>query len=70
MPWGSFPVAAAALKTPTRNGYNAQGGNLTICGIDYSQHFYRRTRLAAVTRAEAAVTGLGLGLTRLCGLTV
>jgi len=23
--WGSFLIAAAALKTPTRNGYNAQG---------------------------------------------
>jgi len=26
----SFLVAAAALKTPTRNGYNAQGANLTF----------------------------------------
>jgi len=26
--WGSFLIAAAALKTPTRNGYNAQGANL------------------------------------------
>jgi len=25
---GSFLIAAAALKTPTRNGYNAQGVNL------------------------------------------
>jgi len=31
MVWGSFLVAAAALKTPTRNGYNAQGVNLTAC---------------------------------------
>jgi len=29
--WGSFLIAAAALKTPTRNGYNAQGGNLNFC---------------------------------------
>jgi len=29
--WGSFLIAAAALKTPTRNGYNAQGVNLNIC---------------------------------------
>ena len=29
MVWGSFLIAAAALKTPTRNGYNAQGVNLT-----------------------------------------
>jgi len=28
MVWGSFLIAAAALKTPTRNGYNAQGVNL------------------------------------------
>ena len=28
--WGSFLIAAAALKTPTRNGYNAQGANLTF----------------------------------------
>ena len=26
--WGSFHIAAAALKTPTRNGYTAQGVNL------------------------------------------
>jgi len=26
--WGRFLIAAAALKTPTRNGYNAQGANL------------------------------------------
>ena len=32
MVWGSFliAIAAAALKTPTRNGYNAQGVNLTF----------------------------------------
>jgi len=29
MVWGSFLIAAAALKTPTRNGSNAQGVNLT-----------------------------------------
>jgi len=28
--WGSFLIAAAALKTPTRNGYNAQGVNFKI----------------------------------------
>ena len=31
MVWESFFIAAAALKTPTRNGYNAQGVNLTFC---------------------------------------
>jgi len=30
MVWGSFLIAAAALKTPTRNGDNAQGVNLTF----------------------------------------
>jgi len=30
MVWGSFLIAAAALKTPTINGYNAQGINLTF----------------------------------------
>jgi len=32
MVWGSFliAIAAAALKTPTRNGYNAQDVNLTL----------------------------------------
>jgi len=32
MVWGSFliAIAAAALKTPTRNGYIAQGVNLTF----------------------------------------
>jgi len=30
MEWGSFLFAAAALKTPTRNGYNALGVNLTF----------------------------------------
>jgi len=28
--WGSFLIAAAALKTPKRNGYNAQGVNLNF----------------------------------------
>jgi len=30
MVWGSFLIAAAARKTPTRNCYNAQGVNLTF----------------------------------------
>jgi len=28
--WGSFLIVAAALKTPTRNGYDAQGVNLNM----------------------------------------
>jgi len=37
---GSFLIAAAALKTPTRNGYNAQGVNLTfqVAHIMYAHH--------------------------------
>jgi len=37
MVWGSFliAIAAAALKTPTRNGYNAQGVNLTFIYLFY-----------------------------------
>ena len=30
MVWGSFLIAAAALKTRTRNGYKAQGVNLNL----------------------------------------
>ena len=36
---GSFLIAAAALKTPTRNGYNAQGVNLKFWG---EWHMYRK----------------------------
>ena len=32
--WGSFLIAAAALKTPTRNCYNAQGGNLNFSVVN------------------------------------
>jgi len=30
MVWWSFLIAAAALNTPTMNGYNVQGINLTF----------------------------------------
>jgi len=30
MVWGSFLIAVAALKTPTRNGYNAQGVRVRV----------------------------------------
>jgi len=38
MVWGNFliAIAAAALKTPTRNGYNAQGVNLTLLRVEES----------------------------------
>jgi len=54
MVWGSFliAIAAAALKTPTRNGYNAQGVNLTFLYIFGS----------GVWIARALWTGIGLGL--------
>jgi len=32
--WRSFLIAAAALKTPARNGYNAQGVSLNGCVSD------------------------------------
>jgi len=34
MVWGNVLTAAAALKTPTRNCYNAQGVNLKLLQID------------------------------------
>jgi len=39
MVYESFLIAAAALKTPTRNGYNAQGVNLTFCFLWLSSDF-------------------------------
>jgi len=43
MAWGSFLIATAALKTPTRNGYNAQGVNLTCSLIlGYVMSDFRR----------------------------
>jgi len=39
--WGRFLIAAAALKTPTRNGYNAQGVNLKFSPVyEYSNLEY------------------------------
>jgi len=37
MVWGSCLIAAAALETPTKNSYNAQGINLT-----FLHSFFRR----------------------------
>jgi len=39
MVWGSFLIAAVALKTPTRNGYNAQGVNPTFGFVLTSRKF-------------------------------
>jgi len=46
---GSFLIAAAALKTPTRNGYTAQGVNLTI-GVFPSLRMPTRRDLTAPSR--------------------
>jgi len=43
MRWGSFLISSAALKTPTRNGGNAQGVNLKFCG--YSSLEYVRAHV-------------------------
>jgi len=41
MVWGgSFLIAAAALKTPTRSGYNTQGVNLTTRRIPFRKVAY------------------------------
>jgi len=45
--WGSFLIAAAALKTPTRNGYNAQGVNLNFRGYPRSWNHRRPDRTLA-----------------------
>jgi len=46
---GSFLIAAAALKTPTRNGYNAQGVNLTYRVKGKLQHARRMRERAEST---------------------
>ena len=56
MVWGSFLIAAAAFKTPTRNGYNAQGVNLTLYTQTHTHtHIYTHTHIQIVT-------DLGIGL--------
>ena len=50
--WGSFLIAAAALKTPTRNGYNAQGVNLKFWPeeqMDWFGVFANCTRMNTAT---------------------
>jgi len=74
--WRSFLTAAAALKTPTRNGYNAQGVNLKfqsrVCSslsaglegfhgvLQLGQHGH--LRLDQSVRRAHVVGGLGVGL--------
>jgi len=43
--WGSFLIAAAALKTPTRNGYNAQGVNLNL---HMRAYIYNRSQFISI----------------------
>ena len=53
--WGSFLIAAASLKTPTRNGYNVQGVNLN----------FRRVERQTLSSARRAHRALDVGLTLL-----
>jgi len=49
--WGSFLIAAAALKTPTRNGYTAQGVNLNIYVYpDLSLYLYIHMYITELSR--------------------
>ena len=41
---GEFSFAAAALKTPTRNGYNAQGVNLKSSYLELTHLWHPRPR--------------------------
>jgi len=54
MVWGSFLIAAAALKTRTRNGYNAQGVNLT-----FFRSFVLKIRVRRVTAHAARLVKVG-----------
>jgi len=47
--WGSFLIAAAALKTPTRNGYTAQGVNLNSRASVLETLLTAQTRLVLPT---------------------
>ena len=58
MVWGSFLIAAAALKTPTINGYNAQGVNPTFCFPSISRPRWSATSSPGC-RARSAVTCSG-----------
>jgi len=54
---GSFLIAAAALKTPTRNGYSAQGVNLNfyVLGTVISTRTLHKLRTrVGVVRVKAA----------------
>jgi len=65
MVWGSFLLAAAALKTPTRNGYTAQGVNLTFClFLGFGGRARRRRAVRATAqRGQTANRGtVSLGL--------
>jgi len=62
MVWRSFLIAAAALKTPTINGHNAQGVNLTFCTllliqVGEAQQRLEQALLQALLRNESEGTG-------------
>jgi len=54
--WGSFLIPAAALKTPTRNCYNAHGVNL-----NFLAHRRHKTRQWTATRRGWLGMGKGGG---------
>jgi len=58
--WGSFLIAAAALKTPTKNGYNAQGVNLKLHmqSLPYPTPFPNATASLLLTGAQSGPLGV------------
>jgi len=62
---GSFLIAAAALKTPTRNGYNAQGVSLARAAPKSAQKQKDNTRKHRLTRfpryATVTLRGVSCG---------
>jgi len=53
---GDFLIAAASLKTPTRNGYNAQCVNFTICSCRQKRHCEKGVVHQAALFAAVTVT--------------
>ena len=72
--WGSVLIAAAALKTPTRNGYNAQGANFKFwvgtgrVPTDSSSDSASHTHSARRPSAAAKMPLSGLCALWRCGL--
>jgi len=55
MVWGSFIIVTAVLKTPTRDGYNAYGANLTICASSAKAPSASSSLVCSVIRAKSGV---------------